>query len=434
MPTSGSPLQVDGVVSPSCGSVESRDDSVLFQLPGLPEQLVVMVACFVLSHQLPTDWFRTREAWQMTEGNAKLIVVQSILMLLCILRIIGSLDWLLRMFRADLWIFMLPSLALLSTLWSDSPDETLRQSINLGIATLFGTYLVLRFALGEILQLLANVFVVSAVINMVFVVWFPKYGIYDGRWTGVFNNKNALAFMALIAIPVLILAARSGAPLRLLYYTAAVIFGGLLIGSASKTMLIGTVGTLGLMVVYTTFRGRKTSRGAAYVTLLAAFGIVVVLSFRNITAITQLLDKDVTFTGRIPLWELLVPIALERPMVGYGFGAAFGGYFSPVHEVWVIEGWRPSHAHNELLNIALQLGLLGVVTYVALIVGGVKRAVAMVGLVPNAVGLWPVTFLTATLLVSVTESGMTHAPLGWLLLVVANLSTGFFTSEIAESS
>ncbi|MDH4366318.1 MAG: hypothetical protein OEY70_19730, partial [Acidimicrobiia bacterium] len=44
-------------------------------------------------------------------------------------------------------------------------------------------------------------------------------------------------------------------------------------------------------------------------------------------------------------------------------------------------------------------------------------------IVPGPVGLWPLTFFTTVLMMSITETGVGSEPLGWMMFMVAVLST-----------
>jgi O-antigen ligase len=223
-------------------------------------------------------------------------------------------------------------------------------------------------------------------------------------------------------VPILVIAGLSFRRGRILFYAMALAQIGLLLGSESKTMLVAALLPPLLMAVYHGFRGRRTLRGAVMLSLAGSTAFTVAFATANIAMLARWLDKDVTLTGRVPLWENLIPIALESPLVGHGYAATFGGYFSPVHEVWIQNRWNPSHAHNALLQIWLELGIVGVVLFLAIYGRAISRAIKIVAIVPGGVGLWPLVFLTTTLLVSITESGMGSNSMGWMLFVVAALS------------
>ncbi len=417
------PASADSTTAPLTG------DAVA--LPGLVESVIAWCACFVLFHGIPMDWFQTRQQALEVEGNLRMVIIQLALMGLGIARVMGSFDWMLRVVRLDAALFGFVGMTFASAFWSADPGETVRQSIIFITVTLFAVYLVLRYSLAEILQIWALVFAASAAINLYFVLRLPLYGLsVAGQWDGIFKQKNALGWIALVAVPVLLSAGRATPRFRWLFYPSAATFVVLLLGSQSKTMLLAGGGSLGLMVVYQMFRGRKTMRGVAYVGLLAAVGVTITLTATNIEALTELLDKDVSFTGRIPLWQLVIPIALEEPLLGYGYKAVFTGYFGPMHEVWVMERWEPSHAHNELLQLWLQIGFVGAGLYLVTLLRALPRSVRTVAALPGAAGLWPLVFVSSAILVSITESGMSNSIAGWMMFVVAALSASYHSSEL----
>lgn len=412
------------------GEGEATTDKV--GLPGLVEQIVVCVACFVLFHGLPADWFLTSAERGLLDGNRNLVLAQLALMGLGIARVIGSFDWILRVVRLDAALFGLAATVFASTFWSVDPGSTFRQAIIFIATTLFAAYLVLRFSLAEILQMWAIVFVASALLNFYFIFGQAVYAVdAHGRWSGIFPQKNALGRMALLALPALLAAARGAPRFRWPFYATAAAFAALLVGSESRTMWLGTVGSLCLAAVYVMFRGRRTLRGVAYLGLLIGVGVTIAIATINLRFFTDLVDKDITFTGRIPLWQALWPVATAEPLLGYGYRAAFDGFFSPVHEVWVATNWEPGHAHNELLNLWLQIGLVGVAFYVVMFLRALARGVRTVAALPGAIGLWPLTFLTTALLTSITEAGMTVTLAGWMMFVVAALSASYHGNEHA---
>jgi O-antigen ligase len=407
-----------------------RFDRNGLEKPSYIEQAAVVAATFTLSMGLPVDWLATRATVAADEGNLKMVAAQLGLMLFGVLRIIGSLDDVVRALKLEITIFLFCGLAMASLFWSADIGETIRQSIVLTAVAAYGMYLVLRFELKQILRLLAIMFTIGAVANLAMGLVYPEYAISNGdNWDGVFFQKNALGFFASMAMPVLIVAGRTTPRLRFIFYAGAAINAALLILSQSKTMLVAGFGSVCLLLVYRLFRGRKTLRGAVLTSLGGAMAFTVAFATANIALLAQWLDKDVTLTGRIPLWESLVPLAMEHILVGHGYRATFAGFFSPVHEIWVEFNWGPTHAHNALIHIWLELGLIGVGLFCLGFFRAVKRAIHVVNLIPDAVGLWPLTFLSTSLLISITESGITYSEISWLMYVVAVLAVSNWTKN-----
>jgi O-antigen ligase len=402
-----------------------RQQAAVLARPGLFERSLVVLTTFLFIHQTPDAWFRTRAEALDDPGNPLLVVLELGLTALAFARVAGSIDQLIAMVRIEAPVFLYAGLVFASTFWSASPGDTVKRALVFVAVTSFASYLVMRFSLDQIIRLLAVMFMISVAVNAAFVIALPQYGLDSGNnFTGVFSQKNALGYTAALGVPVLIVAGRSmrRGRGRVLFYATALAQIALLIGSQSKTMLVASLLPPLLMVVYHGFRGRKTLRGAVLVSLVGSSLFTVAFATANIGVLAQWLDKDVTLTGRIPLWQNLIPIVLESPILGHGYAAAFGGYFSPVHEVWIQNRWDPSHAHNALLQTWLEIGLVGVVLFLFIYLRAIVRAIHIVAIVPGAVGLWPLTFFTTALMISITESGVASNFLGWMMFVVAVLS------------
>ncbi len=390
--------------------------------PGLFERALVVATTFIFLHQTPNVWLRTRADFLEDSSNPILVLLILGLTATAFARVAGSIDHLITMVRLEPGIYVFAGLAFASLFWSADAGETLQASIMFIAVTMYPSYLVLRFSLDQIIRLLAVMWVISAVLNLGFVLAFPEFGVSPAGWTGIFPQKNALGFTAALGLPTLIIAGKAYRPARYIFYTGAAIQLALLVGSQSKTMLVAAVGPTLLMAVYHLFRSRKTLRGAVLTSLAGSAIFTVAFATANIALLAKWLDKDVTLTGRVPLWDNLLPLVFERPLTGWGYGATFDGFFSPIHEVWIQNVWNPTHAHNAPLQIWLEMGVLAVIAFLVFFLRAVSRAIKIVAIVPGAVGLWPLVFLTTTLLTSITESGMTSNLLGWTHLVVAVLS------------
>lgn len=393
--------------------------------PGMSERSLVIVTAFVLLNGVPNTWFvSTTASVDSDTGNALLVAVELCLMGLALLRIAGSIELIYQTLRLEPAVSALIGLAVASSFWSANLYLTAKDSIILAVVTLYAAYLLIRFALNEIVRLFALAYVGSAFLNLALVFGLPQYGLDGGdRWIGVYSQKNALGFAAVAAIPILLTAARDHRKHRLLYYLGALGQVALLAGSQSKTMLMATICTVALMVVYRGFRARKTLRGAVIFGLVSTSALFSAFATANIALLADILDKDVTLTGRTVLWGDLWPIFLEQPILGVGYGAAFDGYFSPVHEVWIQNRWDPTHAHNALLQTGLELGVVGIALTLFIFVRALSRATQTVRDVPGSVGIWPLAYLSTAVLISISESGVLSNNTAWLLYVLAVFST-----------
>lgn len=95
--------------------------------------------------------------------------------------------------------------------------------------------------------------------------------------------------------------------------------------------------------------------------------------------------------SRINQWHAAWALVQLQPVFGYGLGTVY------VHfEEGFNQFWTQGITHNVLLDLALRLGLLGVVSFVAAVAGSVSEVVGAVRRVPREVAALAVAAAAAT--------------------------------------
>ncbi len=394
--------------------------------PGILERSLTVLTLFVLEHSTPNAWFFTSEDGSVGRSNPLYVVALGLLILTGLIRVMGYFNHLIDVINLDVAIFGFVGLCVLSSLWSADRPETFMSSLLFLAITSYAFYMVMRYSLDEILVLLSIVFLLSGVVNIAFVGAFPSYGLADeGEWSGVFGSKNQLGYLATMGVPTLIITAMIRRRWRLLYLGGAAMLTGLLILSQSTTSLIATMLLTASLPVFRTFRALYTLRGAAMLTVFGSGLLMAVVATNQIGVIAGWAGKDPSLTGRTPLWAATLDVILERPLIGYGYQAAFGGYFSPTHEVWILTNWEPADSHNALLQIWVEVGLIGVVLFVAVLARAFSNGVRLAAIVPGPVGLWPIMVFSLAIVTGISESGIQSEQLGWVMFVVAALAASY---------
>lgn len=133
-------------------------------------------------------------------------------------------------------------------------------------------------------------------------------------------------------------------------------------------------------------------------------GSVVTYFLSNAETLLGALGKDITLTGRTEIWPLLFEVGQKQPWLGYGYSGFWLGWNGPSEAIWSLIIWHPNHAHNGVLQIWLELGLVGVLLLTLSFIKASLRAVAWVRLTKTAEGLWPLVFLALMLLSNVTDN------------------------------
>lgn len=398
----------------------------MLRRPGVLERGYVVLTLFLLAYSLPTTWFvRSGVGGGEGGGGALDSAVFAALLgssLVPLLLLKGPA--LARILRLDGAVLVLLALLFLSALWSYDVGFSLRRAVALVLTTAFAYYLVQRFPLVDIVALAGVALAMGVVLNYLWIFGLAAIGDSPAGWTGLLSHKNTLGRIAVLGAltHVLLIRMRPGARLWHLTFTFANV--GLVAGSRSTTAAVSTMSLALSLVVFTTFRARRTLFGAVLVSLTTASVVGALAATNQFAAITNALGKDVTLTGRTVLWGEAIKAIGRRPLLGYGYEGFWGdgkGWWTPAHEIWIRTGWDPPHSHNGLLEMLLTAGLVGAMLLLYVMVRAVLRAVIYLRATPGPLGLWPLSFLSYVVLVSITERGIVGRSLNWVLFVVAVL-------------
>jgi O-antigen ligase len=200
-------------------------------------------------------------------------------------------------------------------------------------------------------------------------------GRLSGPGNGMFSNSNDLAMNMVTFLPVAAVFAmmrRYSAARRL---TAAGI-GAMMLATIIFTKSRGGMLGLGAMLLALLFYGQKIRRGfgmSAVVVLLAASPFVPSSYWERMSSITDAQKDQTEFTGsreaRRDLMETGIQVFLERPLTGVGAGQ-FKNYNPP----WRKTQWNETH--NALIQVASEVGVLGLLAFAFLIVRAWMAAAA----------------------------------------------------------
>jgi O-antigen ligase len=352
----------------------------------------------------------------------------------------------------DRLLWILVAWVFLSAIWSDAPSLTGRRALALLLTTGVGLYVATRFDLGDQAQLVAVTLSSAALLSGLAALFWPDVGV-DQRfwrgpvWRGVYTQKNTLArLMALLTASSLTLSLGTR-PSSRRWTAIAALSAAFPFLARSLTALIATLamyGVLGLLVLRQRRRGDRVAHGqlrrlAVLAVLTAAVGGGVLLlqrspatpgrgDTRSSEAPTRdqasLLDRRGTALARLEVWDLVGDKLLERPLLGYGYGAFWRGADGASAYVWSRVDWHPPSAHNGLLDVGLGIGGVGLLLMGAHLVktgASVLGTLRLRGLEPS--GLWPIVFFAFFCLYNLPETAMlVQNSLMWAIYVALAFS------------
>ncbi|KDR58331.1 MULTISPECIES: O-antigen ligase family protein [Limnospira] len=325
-----------------------------------------------------------------------------------------------------IWVMIL--IAIASYFWSDFPARTLKSCIGLIGTTLFGIYLGSRYTLREQLKLLSLSYGIIAVLSFLFAIALPRYGIeqavHYGAWRGIYNHKNLLGRgMTLGGIVLILSPGLFEKGKRWMAHGAIVIACLLLVMAKSSSSLINFTVLFTSIIAYRVLRFRYILLIPSFLAIVTLGGTIFYIYTENIDEILGLIGKDPTLTGRTELWVWAREMIEKRPYLGYGYTAFWQGLDSASAYIIRSARWPVPYSHNGILDMWLDIGLLGVITYFLGFTINLLRAVFMARFSVGIEYFWPLIFLTYLLLTNATEGGIiSQNSIFWVLYTALSIS------------
>lgn len=285
-------------------------------------------------------------------------------------------------------------------------------------------------ALGDVLRALLAVSLALEVLSGILLdIPFTFIGIQGniaqlGPVQGIFGTRNLLGFVAVMALITFLIEYRTQSVPPGLSVASVVLAGGLAVLSDSPTVVVLALG-VGLAVgALALVRHTRPERRAALQLALGALVVIgVFVGYAARHPIIALLGAGTDFSMRVELWNFMVDILRQRPVQGFGW---FGVWDQQQYPFNAINFWLDTqHATglNAYFDVALQLGWIGLVLFLALGALALARSWLVAGERRSVVYAWTPLILVTILIDSMFES-FALTGLGWLMLVLCAVRAG----------
>jgi putative inorganic carbon (hco3(-)) transporter len=182
-----------------------------------------------------------------------------------------------------------------------------------------------------------------------------------------FGDPNDLALSLVMVLPLAwwLASAVETVWARLAIYTAMLILVAGILATQSRGGLLALIAAVVVMVI---LQGRE-KRGTLLLTLMAAMAFSILFlpaeSFERYLTIPQY-QKDESAMTRLAVWKAGASMCVDHPLTGVGAGT-----FETVYGNWYIDRkgagniWRA--AHSSYIEIAAELGVVGLVVFLAIL-------------------------------------------------------------------
>jgi len=267
-----------------------------------------------------------------------------------------------------------------TAVWSADPAMTLQYSVIITLCALMGVLMGTRYSLEGVISILTITLAIALVMSVLVIFLVPGWGkmpgIHAGAWSGIFIHKNGLGSAAVMGATLFGYRARSETGHARYGWLLLVVLSVILaVGARSATALVVMMAVAGGAWISGLVRLKRQDLWLAVSMLLTAGFFCVWMLASNLEFFFKALGKDMTLTGRIELWQWGFDSFLHRPIGGYGFESFWlnkgehGGA-----RIRLLAGWAAPHIHNSWLQIALDVGFVGISCYVVFVTRIIKNA------------------------------------------------------------
>lgn len=347
-----------------------------------------------------------------------------------------------------------------SIAWSAYPQWSLVAAVST-LMTVVGAFaLSLTFSLPELVRLAGHALriilaasilfelVISIFVRHPITPWWTHYKhVYPAdNWSrdlllkgdriqGIMGNADLLGFVALLGVLVFAIELASASINRgvaAIFLVLAVVEIGL---TRSATVIVSGAIVAIAAIVLLILRRTKTdrSRRIAWITSLVVVLAGIASAFVLRASILHLLGKTGTLTGRTKIWDAVISLAQQRPVAGWGWMTYWVPGVKPYTlPQFVIGHIRYFQAHDAWLDVWVQVGIIGLIVFAALVLSTLVRswefAIDRPQLAADRPGKYdPATLLPALVLIALLAQSIAESRLlieyGMLLLALIAIKT-----------
>ena len=316
------------------------------------------------------------------------------------------------------------ALALSSVLWTSSVKITVQMFVEISLCTLFACYLSIRVSTRQLMQILMFMGVVASLLSIVFAIALPSYGIFAGygtsAWQGICTHKNTLGVSSAYLLLPAFFATNYSRSIRCAYGLLLIL---LIFLSQSRGAWFYTLGVIAFVTWLHLYRRLRRSHALLLFLVTGAIGTaLIVLTAVYFPNLAALVGKDPTMSGRFKIYKEVWLAILKKPVLGYGLGGFWFPGSLESQRLGLAIGWANiGYSENGILELALQIGFLGVAFVLAMIATAVVRAVKLLRspFYTPRVG-WFLTILVLAMFTNIDAGWfLTADTLDWVLIVIA---------------
>lgn len=282
--------------------------------------------------------------------------------------------------RQNRWLIAFLIYSFVSILWSEFPFIAFKRWVKtLGHPVMALIILSDRDAIGAFRIVMKRCAYLLIPFSVLFIKYLPEHGRGFDAWSGEAVNrgvgltKNDLGYVSMV-LGIFFLwnvltqwktnvASWRRSELLLSFLFLALIVWLLNTANSATSLAAFVLGALTLVVLGFGFVSKRSLGTFVLASLLIVAGAQA--AFDLYAEVLRLLGRDPSLTDRTALWADALALH-DSPMLGVGFESFWLGYRLDV--LWSKWWWQPNQVHNGYLETYLNLGMVGVVLLLGIIV------------------------------------------------------------------
>ncbi len=325
-------------------------------------------------------------------------------------------------------------LAVCSTLWAYETDKTLRYTLTIFFVSSLAAHIGRRYTLTKIMLMMRFSYSIVAILSFLYAMGKPDIGLHDKGWKGVAIHPNFLGIIMALNVLLWTMDGLNKPKYPWLSW-GMVLFSFFILQMANSAgsfvtalLMLMMIGLL-LVLKNLTFQQAFTA-----IVLFLVIGIVtMILVTENWVDLLSSLNKDPTLTGRTDFWPMLIDAINQRPILGYGyhnFWQPWRGVNNPAANIITPAGFKPPHAHNGFIEIALDLGYVGLSLFIISFMRNLLLGSMFLTKSRQLESLLPTIFMGYLLLQNITESRLLDVNFVWFYYVLFTVKLNHLEEEL----
>lgn len=371
---------------------------------------------------------------RQTIGWAGLIGILGVLVLLAsgsILAKRSEIEWQ-GLLPISLLLFV--GLAALSVVWSQYQWATVGgvaylytfTILGVSIALLRDTIQIVR-AFGDVFRVVLMLSVVLEIVSGLLIDTPVSFLGIEGKLAslgpiqGIMGSRNQLGLVALLALITFSIEFATKSISRTTAGASLILASASILLSRSPVILAVLVVVIAAGVALYLVRKVEPDRRRAWqLGILAATVVLAVTVWAAREWVISLFSASSELSYRLSLWQHVIDLSAIHPLEGWGWIGLWQSDVSPFSTFATHAGQQPTSALSAYLDVWLQLGLIGLLVFVVLLLLTFTRSWLLAGQRRSIVFAWPALALVALIATSLAESSML-IEYGWLTFVVCSV-------------